>query len=462
MQNDTKRDLLRQLPRTDRVAGDPALAEVRDRLGVATLTALTRVVLSEARARALSSDTAPSAEQVVGEVRRRAESLWKSRARRVINATGVVLHTNLGRAPLSAEAVAALTDSARGYTSIELDLESGKRGRRGAFMENALCQLTGAEAGLVVNNCAAAVLLVLTALARNKGVVVSRGEQIEIGGGFRIPDVLARSGARMIEVGTTNKTRLADYARALDENDDVAVILRVHQTNFRQIGFVEQPELAELAALARERGVLLVKDLGGGALVDLSEHGLRGEPIVSDCVRAGVHVICFSCDKVLGGPQGGAIVGDAALVDGIRREPLTRAFRLGRLPMVALEATLASYLADSLDGIPALSAIRRPASEVRARVEGWQRRLAEAGVTAELRPFGGAVGAGALAEKPIESVALVLDVANPDGLAARLRAGEPPVMACIQDGALYFDGRTVLRGEDDELIGAIVRASPSG
>lgn len=459
MQNDTKRDLLRQLPRTDRVAGHPALSEARDRLGLPTVTALARAAISEARARALASESAPTAEQVLDEVRRRAASLWKSRARRVINATGVVLHTNLGRAPLSQEAVAALADSARGYTSIELDLESGKRGRRGAFMENALAQLTGAEAALVVNNCAAAVLLVLTALGRGKGVVVSRGEQIEIGGGFRIPDVLARSGARMIEVGTTNKTRLADYARALEDNDDVAMFLRVHQTNFRQIGFVEQPDLADLAALARERGVLLVKDLGGGALVDLSEHGLRGEPVVSSSVRAGAHVVCFSCDKVLGGPQGGAIVGDAALVDAIRREPLTRALRLGRLPMVALEATLAGYLSESLEGIPALAAIRRPLAEVRARAEGWQNRLEERGVTVSVRPLGGAVGAGALAEKPIESLAVVLDVPDPDAVAARLRSGEPPVMARIQDGALYFDARTVLPDEDEELLAAISRAA---
>lgn len=457
-ENEAKRVLLRQLPRTDRVSADPSLDEMRRELGVATVTALTRKALDQARDRALLTQVVPGADEIVAAVRASAESLSRSRARRVINATGVVLHTNLGRAPLSSAAVAALTDSAVGYTSIELDLSTGKRGRRGAFMENALCQLTGAEAALVVNNCAAAVLLVLSALARGKGVVVSRGELIEIGGGFRIPEVLERSGARMIEVGTTNKTRLRDYERALDENDDVAVLLRVHQTNFRQVGFVEQPDLAELAALARSRGVLLVKDLGGGALVDLAEQGLRGEPVVSSCVDAGVHVLCFSCDKVLGGPQGGAIVGERSLMSTVRRDPLTRAFRLGRLPMVALEATLASYLAGNLADIPALHAIRRPRAEVLARVEAWCSELAKRGVQAVPKPFGGAVGAGALAENAIDSVAAVIDVADPDAVAARLRAGTPPVMACIQGDALYFDARTVLPTEDDDLLTAITAA----
>jgi L-seryl-tRNA(Ser) seleniumtransferase len=459
LQDDSNKELLRHLPRTDRVAQDPTLDEARARVGMATVTALSRAAIADARSRALTSAVVPSAEEVVEAVRSRAEALWRSRARRVINATGVVLHTNLGRAPLADEAVDALAESARGYTSIELDLQTGKRGRRGAFMENALCQLTGAEAALVVNNCAAAVLLVLAALARGKGVVVSRGEQIEIGGGFRIPEVLARSGARMVEVGTTNKTRLSDYERAIDENEDVAVLLRVHQTNFRQVGFVEQPELGELASLARERGVLLIKDLGGGALVDLSEHGLRGEPVVQDCVRAGAHVVCFSCDKVLGGPQGGAIVGEAQLMDRVRREPLTRAFRLGRLPMVALEATLASYLAGELEPIPALHAMRAPASEIRERVEGWVFRLTGGGVDASVAPFGGAVGAGALSEKPIPSFAARVKVEEPDAVAARLRAAQPPVMACIQGDALYFDGRTVLPGEDDELVAAILAAA---
>lgn len=455
---DNLQDLLRHLPRTDRVSRDPSLDEVRARLGDATLTALTRTAIAEARDRAVHEQVVPAAADVVAAVRTRAEALWQSRARNVINATGVVLHTNLGRAPLSEEAVAALAQSAPGYTSIELSLETGKRGRRGAFMEQALCQLTGAEAALVVNNCAAAVLLVLAALARGKGVVVSRGEQIEIGGGFRVPEVLARSGARMIEVGTTNRTRLSDYARALDENDDVAVLLRVHQTNFRQVGFVEQPELSDLAALANERGVLLVKDLGGGALVDLSEHGLRGEPVVQDCVDAGAHVVCFSCDKVLGGPQGGAIVGDKEHMDRVRREPLARAFRLGRLPMVALEATLASYLASDLESIPALHAIRRPAPEVKTRVARWQKTLKDRGIAAAVAPFGGAVGAGALSETPIESFALVLDVPDPDAVAARLRSGQVPVMACIQDDALYFDGRTVLPHQDEALLAAIAEA----
>lgn len=456
--DDDKQRLLRQLPKVDAVAGDPALASAAKRLGSAGLVRLVREAVREARERALREGQSPDHEGVVRAVEARVAELLSQRARRVINATGVVLHTNLGRAPLSRAAVEAIRESAGGYTSIELDMASGRRGARGAFAERALAQLCEAEAALVVNNNAAAVLLVLTALAKARGVVVSRGEQVEIGGGFRVPEVLARSGARMIEVGTTNRTRLADYQRALDEHADVAVLLRVHQGNFRQTGFVERPELGELAKLARDRGVLLVKDLGGGALVDLSGFGLKGEPRASDCIAAGTHVVCFSCDKVLGGPQGGAIVGDAALVETIRRDPLARALRLGRLPLVALEATLASYLEGDLDAIPALAAMRRAPGEVKQRVEAWCRRLTEAGIDAAVVEAPAAVGGGALAEEPVASFALAIAVDDVDALADRLRAGAVPVMPRIHAGQVLFDGRSVMPSEDDELIAAVLAA----
>jgi L-seryl-tRNA(Ser) seleniumtransferase len=459
MPDTDKQALLRQLPKTDGVVTDPELAGVRVRLGDRALTDLTRAVLDEARAQALAGGAAPDRSGVVARVRTRADALLGRRARRVINATGVVLHTNLGRAPLSSAAADAVAESARGYTSVELDLASGKRGARGAFLDSALAQLAGAEAAVCVNNNAAAVLLALAGFARGKGVVVSRGEQIEIGGGFRVPEVLAQSGARMIEVGTTNKTRLADYARALDDNPDVAAILRVHQTNFRQLGFVERPELRALCELAHARGVLVIKDLGGGALADLSEQGLRGEPLVPDCVAAGVDLLCFSCDKILGGPQGGAIVGSAAHVGKLRKEPLLRALRLGRLPMVALEATLSAYLTGDLDGIPVLAALRRPTTLVRERVERWCHTLAAEGIAAEPRDLGGAVGAGALSEEPVTSLAAAITTADPDALSARLRAGDPPVLGRIHEGALCLDGRTVLPDEDEALLAAVVAAS---
>jgi L-seryl-tRNA(Ser) seleniumtransferase len=377
----------------------------------------------------------------------------------VINATGVVLHTNLGRAPLAAAAVAALTASAGRYTSIEIDLGTGRRGARAAFAERGLAELAGAEAALVVNNNAAATLLALSALAMGRKVIVSRGELIEIGGGFRVPDVCARSGAELVEVGTTNRTRLADYERALAAGG-VAAILRVHQGNFRQTGFVERPEPGPLAALAHARGALLIEDLGGGAMIDLTPHGLAGEPTPRAEIEAGADVVCFSTDKVLGGPQGGALVGRADAIEKARRDPLARAFRLGRLPLVALEATVALYLEGRLDEVPALAALRRPLDEVRARAEAWALALGAKGVAASVVELEGAVGGGALAEAPVRSAGVAVETGEAEALAARLRAGEPPVVGRIHEGRLLFDARTVLPGEDEALLAAVLAAMP--
>ncbi|MRG93561.1 L-seryl-tRNA(Sec) selenium transferase [Polyangium spumosum] len=450
---------LRGIPRVDRVLASPSLPEAKRRLGVASLTRLVRRALDEAREAVRGGAPCPTAEDVAARVAAYAEQTLRTRARRVINATGVVLHTNLGRAPLGARVAEALASSAAGYTSIEIDLATGKRGRRGAFAEDALCELSGAEAALVVNNNAAAVLLMLGALAAGRPVVVSRGELVEIGGGFRVPEVMARSGARLVEVGTTNKTRIADYTRALDAAPDAAAILRVHQGNFRQVGFVERPSLAALAALARERKVLLLEDLGGGAIVDLAPLGFS-EPSVKSSIEAGSDVVCFSTDKVLGGPQGGAIVGRADLVAACRKDPLARALRLGRLPLVALEATLAAYLEGDLDVIPTLAALRAPLSAVRARAEHLQGELERRGVTSSVVELDGAVGGGACAEEPLPSCGVALEATG--GLAAaiaeRLRSADPPVLPRVQEGRILFDVRTLLDGEDMPLALAIERA----
>jgi L-seryl-tRNA(Ser) seleniumtransferase len=302
-------------------------------------------------------------------------------------------------------------------------------------------------------------LLALSALAMGRRVIVSRGELIEIGGGFRVPDVCARSGAELVEVGTTNRTRLADYEKAL-AGGAVAAILRVHPGNFRQVGFVERPAGGPLAELAHAHGALLIEDLGGGAMIDLAPHGLEGEPTVRSSVAAGADVVCFSTDKVLGGPQGGALVGSAAAVEKARRDPLARALRLGRLPLVALEATVALYLEGRLDAIPALAALRRPVRDVRARAEAWQAALAARGVAARVLDLEGAVGGGALAEAAVSSVGLAIE-GDAEALAARLRSGDPPVVGRIQDGRLLLDGRTVLPGEDEALLEA-VRAAVLG
>ena len=417
---------------------------------------LTRRAIDAARRAMRGGASCPSLDEVALAVASAAEASLSARARPVINATGVVLHTNLGRAPLSSRAVAALAASAGRYISIEIDLATGRRGARGVFAERALAQLTGAEAALVVNNNAAATLLALGALAMGKRVLVSRGELIEIGGGFRVPDVCARSGAHLVEVGTTNRTRLDDYERALAEGG-VAAILRVHQGNFRQVGFVERPDLAALAALAHAHGALLIEDLGGGALIDFSPYGLRGEPLASASIAAGCDVVCFSTDKVLGGPQGGVIAGSAEPVERARRDPLARAFRLGRLPLVALEATLASYLEGSLDEIPALAAARAPLARVQERAEAWKQALASRGVAVEIVSLEAAMGGGTLAEASLASCGVALD-GDAERLAALLRAGDPAVVARIHEGRLLFDARTVLPGEDEALLAAICAA----
>jgi L-seryl-tRNA(Ser) seleniumtransferase len=454
-------DALRSLPKVDRVVAHPALDESRRALGVAATTAIVRLAIAEARATVRAGGEVVTADAVAASAAAMARARTGQRTRRVVNATGVVLHTNLGRAPLSVDAVEALVATARGYASVEVDLATGRRGGRGAFVEHALAELTGAQAALVVNNNAAAVLLALTAVARGKAVLVSRGELVEIGGGFRIPEVLDRSGARMVEVGTTNKTRERDYAEALDATPDAAAILRVHPGNFRQTGFVERPALEPLVALAHARGVAVVEDLGGGLLVDLGVAGLEREPVVGASVAAGVDVVCFSTDKALGGPQGGAIVGRAAIVEKLRRDPLARALRMGRLPLVALEATVAHLMRDEVDAIPALRALRACVADVRARAEGWAVRLREAGVACEVVALDALAGGGAFAEERLPSAGVALE-GDAEAWLAALRRGDPPVIARIEGGRLVLDARSVLPDEDDALVASAAHVRPRG
>jgi L-seryl-tRNA(Ser) seleniumtransferase len=313
-----------------------------------------------------------------------------------------------------------------------------------------------------VNNCAGAVLLLLAATARGRPVIVSRGELVEIGGGFRVPEIMAESGATLVEVGTTNRTRLADYERALDVHPDAAALLRVHQGNFRQLGFVERPELGALGVLARSRGVLLLKDLGGGAAIELESAGFPGEPLVQACVTAGCSAVTFSTDKVLGGPQGGVIVGSATIVDRVRKHPLARALRLGRLPMVALEATLEAYLLGSArQEIPTLAMAHAPLHELEARVSDWARQLEPRGITCQLTPSETEMGGGTLAARTVPSMALGLSPTaelGVDEIARRLRTFDPPVAARVTEGAILLDARTVRPDEDGALIRAVVSA----
>ena len=355
--------------------------------------------------------------------------------RRVLNATGVLVHTNLGRAPLAAAALERIA-AVSGYSNLEYDLSSGSRGSRQDHLAPLLRRLTGAEASIVVNNNAAAMLLALAALAEDREVVVSRGELIEIGDGFRIPDVLARSGARLVEVGTTNRTRADDYERAI--GPETALLLRVHQSNFRVVGFTEQPRLEELAAVARRHELPLLDDLGSGALVDV-----EGEPTPAAALAAGADLVCFSGDKLLGGPQAGIVAGRAELVEKLRRHPLHRALRSDKLTLAALEGTLALYL-DRPEEIPVLRMLREPAETVRGRAE----RLADA-TGGAVEETVARVGGGALPLAELPSFACAVE----EELAGALRAHEPPVIAVVRDGRTLLDCRTLTDAEADEVAG---------
>lgn len=449
---------LSHLPRIDRLVSHQVLNGLRAELGADFVAQLARQCVDEARAQVRAGEACPSLDICAERVLALGQAFLNRRSRAVINASGVLLHTNLGRAPLSAGAVKALSETAGRYVPLEMDLERGKRGGRGAFVHRALSALSGAESALVVNNNAAAVLLVLSALCAGKRVIVSRGELVEIGGGFRVPDVLLRSGAQLVEVGTTNKTRLADYEKAIAEGG-AAAILRVHQANFRMTGFVERPNLVGLAELAHSKGLLLIKDLGGGAFLDLGPYGLCGEPTVQSGIRAGCDLLCFSTDKVLGGPQGGAIVGRRDLVELCGRDALARALRVSRLVLSALEATLLSYMAGDLDAIPVMRAVRMPLQKVRERVLGWKNYLEGKGISVELVELSGAMGGGALAEEALESCGIGLPLhgfKNANALAAGLRAGKRAVLGRIVEDRVVLDGRSVLEGEDGDLLEAVV------
>ena len=424
---------LRDLPSVDELLRDERLAcEPRELVLAAARTALERA-REEIKA---GADPGALVDAVLAEIgRTRRPSL-----RRVLNATGVLVHTNLGRAPLAEAALARVLEVGAGYSNLEYDLERGERGSRQDHLGALLQRLTGAEAALVVNNNAAAVLLALAALAEGREVIVSRGELIEIGDGFRIPDVLVRSGARLVEVGTTNRTRAADYEHAI--GPETAVLLRVHQSNFRVLGFTERPELSDLATIARRSDLPLVDDLGSGALGRVGD-----EPTPAESLRAGADLVCFSGDKLLGGPQAGIVVGRAELVERLRRHPLQRALRADKLTLAALEGTLALALDQSTrDEVPVLRMLHEPVGEVRARAE----RLAEL-VGGEVEETIARVGGGALPLAELPSFACAVE----EQLAEPLRRGTPPVVAVVRDGRTLLDCRTLTDSEVEKVAAAV-------
>ena len=425
---------LRDLPSVDRLLADPRLAGVPRPLALGAV----RAALDRARvAIRAGEDPGDPVALALAEL----EAAERPRLRRVLNATGVLVHTNLGRAPLAAAALERVLEVGGSYSTLELDLATGARGSRQDHLEEQFRRLTGAEAALVVNNNAAAVLLVLAALAEGREVVVSRGELIEIGDGFRIPDVLARSGARLVEVGTTNRTRAADYERAI--GPETAALLRVHQSNFRVVGFAEQPRVDELAAVAAGHGVPLVDDLGSGALADLGD-----EPTPRSSLDAGADLVCFSGDKLLGGPQAGIVVGRRDLVERCRRHPLQRAVRVDKLTLAALEGTLALHLDPdrARREIPVLRMLGEQLEDVRRRAE----RLA-ALVGGEVEETVARVGGGALPLAELPSFACAVE----HGLAGRLRDVEPPVIALTRDGRTLLDVRALTDAELGEVADAV-------
>ncbi len=429
----------------------------------APLIRAVRATIESARERIRAGQQAPERDSLIRQAAHALALQSQMHLRPVINAAGVIINTNLGRSPLSERAIAQMNVIARGYSNLEFDLDANQRGSRQTHTRALLRSLTGAEDALVVNNNAAATLVILAALAAGREVIIARGELVEIGGGFRIPDVLAQSGARLVEVGTTNRVRVADYAAAI--TPETALLLIVHPSNFRIIGFTESPALADLVALAHERGLPLMHDLGSGALVASERWGLAHEPTVAESVRAGADIICFSGDKLLGGPQAGIIAGQCEMLARIERHPLMRAIRIDKLTLAALEATLRAYMDDTfVEELPTWRAISQSASHIRERAERLVARLLRDGVTAEVIAGESTVGGGSLPGETLPTALCALPARNTPNLrdagrlADALRQHEPPIVVRVLRDQALLDLRTVAEEDEETLFAGIVGA----
>jgi L-seryl-tRNA(Ser) seleniumtransferase len=447
-------DALRALPSVHQVLEQPAAQAMIAAHGRALVLFAVQRALDEERTKGTVADPAARVARIEGLV----HELRRPRLRPVINATGVVLHTNLGRAPLAAAAAQAAAAIAGRYSTLEFDPRTGRRGRRHDLMADSLRYLTGAEAAAVVNNCAAAVLLMLTALAKGKEVIVGRGELVEIGGGFRMPDVMRLSGARLVEVGTTNRTRPEDYAAAVTPK--TVAILKVHASNFQVVGFTESVEIEALAGVARQNRVLLLHDLGSGSLLETTAYGLAAEPRIQDSLRAGTDLLACSGDKLLGGPQAGLLLGRTELVEKVMKHPLARAVRVDKLTLAALTATLDLYLTQSVAELPIWNTLGASADAMAARAKTWQRSLMERGIAVEVVPAASTVGGGSLPGERLATTALAITPrpGRAAELLRRLREHEPPVIGRIEQDRVLLDPRTVLPDEDDALLDAVVAA----
>jgi L-seryl-tRNA(Ser) seleniumtransferase len=455
----------RSLPSVDNLISDGRIKNLEATYARPFVVEVVRQVLEESRLSISRGEPAPSSDSLVKSVSDRVRTLAEPSLRQVINATGVVLHTNLGRAPLSQETMAAMEEASKGYSNLEFDLETGARGHRDVHISSLLCRLTGAEDALVVNNNASAVLLALTALCKKKEVVVSRGQAVEIGGGFRIPDVMRQSGAKLVEVGTTNCTYVADYEQAITPR--TAALLRVHSSNFKVVGFAEEVAVGDLVRLGDKNGLHVFDDLGSGCLLDTAKFGLSPEPRIQDCVAAGAALAMFSGDKLLGGPQAGIIVGRKHLVEKLRKHPLARAVRIDKTRLAGLAATLTHYLKDEAERkIPVWQMIAMPLDEIERRAQEWVGHL---GVLAVVMDGESVVGGGSLPGSTLPTK-LVVVRGLPKGkgpslaqdLSESLRANRPPVIARIEGNALLLDPRTVLPDEDQIVVRALQDAAQGG
>ena len=463
----TAKNGFRNLPSVDRLLQDSRIASLVQEHSRELVLEVTREALEETRSRIGSGDPCPSFDDLVDEIVSRSRSFWTPTLRPVINATGVIIHTNLGRSPLSRKASEAMALAARSFSNLEFELDSGRRGSRHTHVEALLTRVTGAEAGFAVNNNAAALLLTLSTLARGKEVVLSRGQSVEIGGGFRIPDVMRQSGARLVEVGTTNKTYASDYESAIGPR--TGLLLRVHSSNFRITGFTHFVSLPELVELGRKHHVPVVDDLGSGALLDTAQFGLAHEPMVQESISAGADVVCFSGDKLLGGPQAGLMVGKKQYIERLKRHPLARAVRLDKASIAGLNATLLHYLKqDAIVNIPVWQMIARSLTDLDATAEVWKSRLADLPIDVEVVDGQSTVGGGSLPDETLPTRLLAIRpleahnkraghsvTAAVGAIAARLRLASPPVVGRVDRGRLLLDPRTVLPGEEEVLLEAI-------
>ncbi|MCL4248465.1 MAG: L-seryl-tRNA(Sec) selenium transferase [Anaerolineae bacterium] len=452
----TPANALRALPSVDALISSVGGVALVERYGRTATVDMLRALLDETRTRLRAGETAAiDSDSLLDSAAARLHTEQRGSLVPVINATGVIIHTNLGRAPLSDEALDAVRAIGGGYSTLEYDLDAGARGSRLKHPETLLCTLTGAESALVVNNNAAATVLMLAAFARGREVIVSRGQLVEIGGGFRVPDIMAESGATLIEIGTTNRTRAADYERAITEN--TAALMRVHSSNFKQVGFVEETPIADIARIAQAHGIAALDDLGSGALLDSAAYGLAHEPLPQESLQAGMDLVAFSGDKLLGGPQAGILIGKRELVEKLKRHPLARAFRADKMTLAALVATLLHYRkGEAVEKIPVWRMIARPLADVHAQAEAWAVQVGGSVIDGE-----STVGGGSLPGATLPTALLALDMSSVDIFAANLRRADPPLIARIQDGHVVFDPRTVLPGQAEMLIEIVKRTLQS-